>query len=387
MKTNAPASANARPPGCSDAPETVHDVKAQHSDTAGTYYVAADGTDTANTLGLDYRALAAELPYTGPILDVHTHVGTPEAAKLFLEVADLFGVERTYTMTGLDNARRLHPEFGERIKFICVPDYMKRETPGTFTTQWLKDIESFRKEFGSKVIKFWCAPRGRDFAEMSSDSEAADAMLLDSPIRKRGMKLAYDLGYRVFMTHVGDPDTWFATDYANASRYGTKLEQFEPLEAALDEYADVTWIGAHMGGYPEDLDWLQGMLDRHPNYVVDTSACKWQIRELSKQPEKFKAFCQRNPGRVLFGTDIVANQHMNNSIGFDLFASRFWTLRTMIETLYDGPSPIVDPDLHKVDPSVPKHSTTQLRGANMEGELLKQLYYVNAKRILESADG
>lgn len=372
------------PSGSSAPPAAAPTPAALHSAVAGTYYVAPDGADAANTLGLDYRALAAELPYTGPIIDVHTHVGTPEAAKLFLEVADLFNVERTYTMTGLDNARVLHPEFSERIKFICVPDYMKKDTPGTFTTQWLKDIEAFRHELGSKVIKFWCAPRGRDFAEMSPDPADADAMLLDSPIRKQGMKLAYDLGYRVFMTHVGDPDTWFATDYADASRYGTKLQQFEPLEAALDEYADVTWIGAHMGGYPEDLDWLQGMLDRHPNYVVDTSACKWQIRELSKHPSKFKAFCENNPGRVLFGTDIVANQHMGNSIGFDLFASRFWALRTMIETTYDGPSPIVDPDLHKVDPSVPKHSTTHLRGAALSGDLLQDIYYNNVKRILES---
>lgn len=343
--------------------------------------------DPANTLGLDYRALAERFAYRGSIIDCHTHVGTPEAAKLFFEVADLFNVQRTYTMTGLDNARRLHPEFGDRLKFICVPDYMKRETPGTFTTQWLKDIEAFRKEFDSRVIKFWAAPRGRDFAEQSPDPADADAMKLDSPIRKHGMKLAYDLGYRVFMTHVGDPDTWFQTDYADASRYGTKLEQFKPLEAALDEYADVTWIGAHMGGYPEDLAWLQGMLDRHPNYVVDTSACKWQVRELSKHPRKFRAFCEKNPGRVLFGTDIVANQHMNNSIGFDLFASRFWALRTLLETGYDGPSPIVDPDLHKVDPSVPEDSTAHLRGAKM-GEapsLLEDIYFNAAAGILETA--
>ncbi|MBB6428751.1 amidohydrolase family protein [Algisphaera agarilytica] len=378
MKSNSPAQEN---PAASAHAQPV----AGYSDTAGTYYPAPESADPANTLGLDYRALAAELSDTGPIIDVHTHVGTPEAAELFLEVADLFQVERTYTMTGLDNARVLHPDFGERIKFICVPDYLKKDTPGTFTTQWLKDIEAFRHEFDSQVIKFWCAPRGRDFAEMTPDPEAADAMLLDSPIRKQGMKLAYDLGYRVFMTHVGDPDTWFATAYADADRYGTKLQQFEPLEAALEEYRDVTWIGAHMGGYPEDLDWLQGMLDRHPNYVVDTSACKWQIRELSKHPEAFKAFCQRNPGRVLFGTDIVANQHMNNSIGFDLFASRFWAVRTMIETLYDGPSPIVDPDLPKVDPAVPNPSTTHLRGAGIGGDLLRDMYFNNTARIIEGA--
>ncbi|NJN37234.1 MAG: hypothetical protein HC794_09590 [Nitrospiraceae bacterium] len=134
-------------------------------------------------------------------------------------------------MTGLVNARALHPRFGEHIKFICVPDYEQRDKVGTFTTQWLDDIKAFRHELGSGVIKFWAAPRGRDFATMSPDPEAADAMLLDSPIRKRGMKLAYDLGYRVFMTHVGDPDTWFQTTYKDASRYGTKADQYPALEA------------------------------------------------------------------------------------------------------------------------------------------------------------
>ncbi|MEE9403335.1 MAG: amidohydrolase family protein [Algisphaera sp.] len=336
----------------------------------------------ANTLGLDYRALAAELPFRKPIIDAHTHVGTPKAAKLYCEVADLFGVTLTYTMTGFENARRLHPDFGDRLKFICVPDYLKKETPGTFTTQWLKDIVAFREDLGSTVIKFWAAPRGRDFAEMSPDPADADAMKLDSPIRKQGMKLAYDMGYRTFMTHVGDPDTWFQTTYANAARYGTKADQFKPLEAALDQYHDVTWIGAHMGGWPEDLDWLQAFMDRHPNYVVDTSACKWQVRELSKQPQRFKTFCEANPDRVLFGTDIVADENMNNSIGFDLFASRYWALRTLLETSYDGPSPIVDPDLHKVDPAIDEHATAHLRGAELNNATLQNIYHDAAVSVL-----
>ncbi|NJN37233.1 MAG: amidohydrolase family protein [Nitrospiraceae bacterium] len=143
-----------------------------------------------------------------------------------------------------------------------------------------------------------------------------------------------------------------------------------------------------MGGWPEDLDWLQGFMDRHPNYVVDTSAAKWQIRELSKHPARFRRFCEANPGRVLFGTDIVANERMGNSIGFDLFASRFWALRTLMETDYDGLSPIVDPDLNQVDPAVSKQATAQLRGAALPETLLKKIYWENAARVLgvESTD-
>ena len=331
-------------------------------------------------LGLDYRAEATRLPHGGPIIDVHTHVTSPDAAELYLEVAALYGIVKTFTMTGLGPAREVAKVAGDAIEFMCVPNFLERDKPGTFTTQWLDDIRAFREEFGCRVLKLWVAPRSRDLAEETPGLDPDD-MKLDSLLRRRGIERAYDLGYRVFMTHVADPDTWFATAYADADRYGTKPQQYEPLEKLLAEFRDVTWIGAHMGGTPENLDFLQGLLDRHPNYVVDTSACKWQIRELSKHPDRFRRFVEGNPGRVLFGSDIVASRQMDQ-VGFDLFASRWWALRTLMETAYDGPSPIVDPDLHRVDPSVPEDATAHLRGAALPQRLLQDLYFGNTQALL-----
>jgi amidohydrolase family protein len=324
----------------------------------------------ANRLGLDYRAEAKRFAYTGPIIDIHTHIGTPDAARLYFQIAELFGVTKTVSMTKLENIDAITSEFGDRIEFIAVPNYEAAHEPGTFTTDWLVRMEKFREK-GCRIIKFWAAPRGRDLHD--------EAFHMDSPVRKESIQLAYDLGYRIFMTHVGDPDTWFATKYTDPRKYGTKREQFEPLEDLLSEYHDVTWIGAHIGGSPEDLDFVQGMLDRHPNYVLDTSAAKWQVRELSKHPDRFRAFCERNLGRVLFGTDIVAN---GKNLDFDLYASRYWALRTLIETNYDGQSPIVDPDLNMVDPSLDEKSTANLRGAGIDGETLKAVYHDAAARIL-----
>ncbi len=325
----------------------------------------------ANRLGLDYRREAARFRYRGPIWDVHTHINTRHTAELYFEVADLYGIEHTFSMTQLEHVDEIREAFGDRIEFIAVPNYLAKDEPETFTTDWLRRIKAFRAK-GSRVIKFWSAPRGRDMA--------SDALLLDSPIRREGMRLAYELGYRVFMTHVGDPDTWFQTRYRDATKYGTKRQQFEPLERLLDEYADVTWIGAHMGGWPENLGFIQEMLDRHPNYVLDTSATKWMVRELSRRPDEFRAFCQRNAGRVLFGSDIVA---ADDNREFDVYASRYWALRTLMETDYDGPSPIVDPDLPMLDPSLPKTATAHLRGAAMSGDVLEQVYVGAAKRVFE----
>ncbi|XAM00753.1 amidohydrolase family protein [Phycisphaeraceae bacterium D3-23] len=341
----------------------------------------------ANRLGLDYKREAGAFGYAGPITDIHTHVSSPESARVFFEAADDYGIDHVWTMTGLDNALRntaeLEPALRDRLHYIAVPDYAKRDDPGTFTTQWHRDIESFY-ELGSRIMKLWAAPRARDFA--------GDDLLLDSPNRLEGIRLAYDAGYRIFMTHVGDPDTWFQTVYADAARYGTKPQQFEPLAKLLDQYHDVTWIGAHMGGNPEDLDWLHGFLEAHPNYVVDTSATKWQIRELSKHPKRFVEFVEANPGRVLFGSDIVASADNYRTPGdggpeaggggYDLYASRYWALRTVIETGYQGSSPIVDPDLSKVDPSVDPLATADLAGASMPKTLLQSLYHGNAAAIL-----
>ena len=317
----------------------------------------------ANTLGIDYRAAAARFSYRGPIIDVHTHLMDAAAADAWAAVADLFGVTTTWSQTPLPQVPAIRERHGDRIRFIAVPNYAERDrSPTTFTSDWIDAIRRFA-EMGCTMVKLWAAPRGRDFSEH---------LRLDSPIRVAGVRLAIDYGMQV-MVHVADPDTWFATKYADVKRYGRKREHYAPLERLLDQYPDVLFLAAHMGGSPEDLDFLQGLLDRHANLHVDTSATKWMVRELSKHPLDFRVFCRRNPGRVHFGTDIVANAE--NAGDFDLHASRYWALRTLLETDHDGPSPIVDPDLHLVDPQVPEHATARLRGAALDDATLRSVYH------------
>ncbi len=324
-----------------------------------------------NRLGLDYRAEAERLPWRGGIWDVHTHIADPAAAERYFEAASLYGVERVWTMTQLEQVDAIRDAFGDRIAFIAVPNYEAKDEPDTFTTDWLRRIEGFAKK-GCKVCKFWAAPRGVDFAP---------GLALDSPVRREGMRLARDAGM-MFMTHVADPDTWFATRYQDSAKYGTKAEHHAVFERMLDEFGDVTWIAAHMAGNPEDLDHLQGLLDRHANLYLDTSATKWMVRELSKHPGEFLAFCKRNPGRVLFGSDVVASPNDPDERWFDLYASRYWALRTLYETGYDGPSPIVDPDIAMVDPTQAEDSTARLCGAGFDEGTLRWVYRDAAKRVL-----
>ena len=327
----------------------------------------ASPINDANRLGIPYRAEAARLPWPGRITDVHVHISNLESAQLFFEAADVFNIDRVWTQSPLEQVDALKAAFPGRIEFIAIPNYMARSNPDTFGTDWLKRIDSFHEK-GARMAKFWAAPRGRDFS---------DTFYLDHPTRIAAMKHARSLGMK-FMTHVADPDTWFQTVYKDSSRYGTKASHYDTLEKMLDMFHDVPWLGAHMAGDPEHLDRLQYLLDRYPHFYVDTSATKWMVRELSKHPAQLRDFVRRNPGRVLFGTDIVTA----TTGDFDLYASRFWALRTLYETDYDGPSPIVDPDLHLVDPSLPRESTAMLRGAAIDPTSLGFVYHAAADRFL-----
>lgn len=156
-----------------------------------------------------------------------------------------------------------------------------------------------------------------------------------------------------------------------------------------------------MGGWPEDLDFLDGLLDRHPNLVLDASATKWIVREISRHPrERVLQFFTRWRDRLLFGSDIVtSNAHLTETPGgtemeskaqsresaFDLYASRYWALRTLWETDWTGRSPIADGDLALVDPSRSPKDSPMLRGVKLPRELLLPFFRGNAQRILREA--
>ena len=325
--------------------------------------------NAANRLGLDYRIEASMLPFSGTIYDIHTHLNTVESAGFYMEVARLYGVSRVWSMTPLECIDQFRAVFGDQVEFIAAPHHVAMDDEQTFTRELLDRIEAFAAK-GAKICKFWAAPRSLDRSPL---------MALDSKPRWEAMRLARSLGM-IFMCHVGDPDTWFATHYRDRNQYGNKESHFSKLRRALDEFGDVPWIVAHMGGWPERLDIIQDLFDQYPRYYVDCSATKWMVRELSRHGDAFADFCRRNRGRILFGTDLVVN---DENMDFDHYASRFWSLRTLLETDYDGPSPIVDPDLAMMDPSLSEDSTARLHGMNMQPAILELLYAGAAAKLLE----
>jgi hypothetical protein len=144
------------------------------------------------------------------------------------------------------------------------------------------------------------------------------------------------------------------------------------------------------------------MLARFPNLHLDTSATKWMVRELSRhEPTARQVFFRKWQGRLLFGSDIVTrNNHLHEegndaeekksaspAEAYELYASRYWALRTLFETSYTGPSPIADPDLHLVDPDTfGPEAAPMLRGAAFSLPLLKSFYHDAPAKLLEGIE-
>ncbi len=310
-----------------------------------------------NLLNLDFRRPIPRPKVSGITIDFHCHLHAARHAQPWFEAADHYGIDCFITMSPLEEALGLQRDWPGRIHFIAVPKW--GDWHAGFIDEWLKRIEAFYN-IGSRIVKFWFAP----------PAIGERGWRLDSPMFAPLLREARDRKMAV-MTHVGDPQIWYDTKYADTAKYGARDDHYQMWENVLNEYPGVPWIGAHMGGNPEDLNRLQGLLDRHPNLNFDCSATRWQAREISARREEAREFFIRNQDRILFGTDQVSN----NERGFDFLASRLWVHRKLWETAYIGPSPILDPDL-------PPDKQPPIRGLALPDQCLQKLYHDNPLKLL-----
>jgi hypothetical protein len=331
-----------------------------------------------NVTGIDY-ADRRHLRYQGPIIDFHAHVmmtrpgdpptgpplgkgpgATIEQAETMLDVGSEFGIHQTVTMCPPDDIEPLRERFGERLAFNAM---INKKTLDESDDQVCRTLDRFL-ELGTKVVKLWSAPRGRE-----------RGLVVDAPWRIEAIKRARSAGVRLVMVHVADPDAWFRTVYTDVAKYGTKPDQYVGLERMMNLFPDLIWVGAHMAGDSEHPDHLQALLENYPQFYIDTSATKWQVREVSPRAHAHRNLLTHFAGRFLFGTDLVTRHHLVR----EHYASRYWCQRTLWESAWAGPSPIADADY---TPPEGGPVTPMLRGVSLPDEVLEMVYFRNAERLL-----
>jgi predicted TIM-barrel fold metal-dependent hydrolase len=334
-----------------------------------------------NVTGHDYSK-RDHFTYSGPpIIDIHTHVtmtssedkpagpaggwgekGSSDSAAMMLEVGAEFGIGLTVSMCPPQDVAPLRARLGDRLLF----NGMINKKPDEPDDAAYRNLDQFLAA-GVEIVKLWSAPRGRE-----------RGLLIDAPWRLEALRRAYKAGVRIVMVHVGDPDVWWTHTYQDTAKFGTKPDQYPPFMRTIELFPEFAWIGAHMGGDPEHPDHLEAMLERHPNLYFDTSATKWQVREVSPRRDAIRSLICRHPTRFLFGTDLVTRHGLTR----EHYVSRYWCQRTLWESTWEGPGPIADPDFQTTEGG-PR--TPTLRGVGLPPDVLRRVYVENARHLLSLA--
>jgi hypothetical protein len=307
-----------------------------------------------NRLNLNFRNPIPRPKVKGPVIDFHTHLLAARHARSWFEAGDHYGMDAYVTMAPLEEALGLARDWPGRIQFIAIPRWQEHNYD-----DWRRRIDGFYN-LGSRIIKFHMAPGTMHSRKWRLDSPEIRGIITDAVAR--GM---------IIMSHVGDPDTWYHGKYSDAKTYGTRDEHYRIWEDVMASISPHPWLGAHLGGNPEDLPRLQSLLDRFPSLYLDCSATRWMVREISARRDAARDFLIRNQDRIIFGSDQVSGDDR----GFDFLASRWWCHRKLWETAYIGPSPILDPDLHE-------DNQPTLRGLALPDVVLQKLYHDNGVRLL-----
>ncbi len=290
-------------------------------------------------------------------MDVHVHIARQRVEEL-VDAARIYGVRKILGVCTLEQGLRHRDRFPDQILIATTLLWDHRSDPAQFAAENQRLLaRAAANDVG--VVKLWFAPRIYPRFE---------GLHLDAPLLDPVFEAIAEHRLNV-LVHIADPDLWFVQKYADVATYGTKGDQYPQLEARLAQYPTVRFLAAHLGGHPEDLDHLGRLLERYPNLSLDTSATRWMVRELGRQPDAARAFFTRYAGRVLFGTDQVVRDESEP----ERYAVRYWIHQMFWETDLVCELPIDDPDVV---------GTPMLRGINLPADVLERIYWETGVRWL-----
>ncbi|MFI6394199.1 amidohydrolase family protein [Nonomuraea sp. NPDC050547] len=257
-----------------------------------------------------------------PVVDAHTHLGrwlSEDGDWMVKDVPALLAEMDTLNvraMVNLDgrwgrelaaNLERYDAAHPGRFATFCHVDWSQAAEPG-FGERLAAQLRASVAE-GAAGLKVW-----KDVGLRVRDHRGELVMLDDVRLGPL-WAAAGELGIPIAL-HTADPVAFFEPVDERNERLeqlaahpgwvfsGPEFPPFERLieamETMIGTHPATTVIGVHAGCWPENLAWVGGMLDEHPNFHIDIAA---RLAELGRAPRAARELIMRHPGRVLFGTD------------------------------------------------------------------------------------
>ncbi len=177
------------------------------------------------------------------------------------------------------------------------------------------------------------------------------------------------------MIHTADPAAFFTPLDKNNERWhelnshpnwlfhGEKFPARNELLAqrnrVIARHPKTTFIGAHFGNNPEDLETVGKWLDQYPNFYIDIDA---RISELGRQPYSARKFFIKYQDRILFGTDTTPK--------VDAYRLYYRFLET-------------DDEYFDTAESHHRQGFWMIYGIFLPKPVLEKIYYANAAKLLK----
>jgi predicted TIM-barrel fold metal-dependent hydrolase len=254
-----------------------------------------------------------------PVIDVHNHLGggaetlTAERVSRYLKEMDDAGVR---TVVNLDGG------WDQRLQETIAA--LDTAHPGRFLTFALINFKDFDEDgWGEREAarlrrSFEAGAKGLKFHKslgLTYRDREGKLLQIDDPRLDPVWKVCGQMK-RPVMIHTSDPAAFFTpldrynerwhelNDHPNWLFHGEKFpsrdELLEQRNRVIARHPETTFIGAHFGNNPEDLETVATWLEQYPNFHVDIDA---RISELGRQPYSTRRFFIKYQDRVLFGTD------------------------------------------------------------------------------------
>jgi predicted TIM-barrel fold metal-dependent hydrolase len=318
-----------------------------------------------------------------PAIDAHNHLGEPfgggwdkKPLKELIDLLDEAGVSHYVDLDGgwgeevlnkhLDLFKTPAPE---RFQVFGGIDWGQWQEKREAFPEWAAKRLQLQKNRGAQGLKIW-KPFGLHVKDHHDRLVKVDDLRL-SPVWEAAGELDLPV-----LIHVADPVAFFDPvdetnerweelgehpDWAFTSPpFPPFMEILEGLKNLVRRHKNTTFIGAHVGCYGENLEWVGRMLDECPNYCIDISA---RAGELGRQPYSARKFLIKYQDRVLFGSDM----------GPDLEAYRLYY--RFLET--------DDEYFNYNTGEIPAQGRWYVSGMYLPESVLKKIYRENAMKVLK----
>jgi len=345
------------------------------------YKSAADAEQKKTLLLRDFKPVSMLHVSVHPVekakfyvIDVHNHIN--DAARIddhmpperVLEVMERTNVKTIVILTGM---------WGEKLQGVI--DEMVKPYPGRFMVftqlDWSKvDDPNFGAEMATQIRD--SVSRGARGLKLLKDlglgvrDKDGKLLAIDDARLDPAWEECGRLGIPVFI-HSGDPEAFFLPIDATNERYEELIEHpdwsfygrdYPSLQSLMEarnrvfaKHPHTTFVSLHMG-WPENLDWVQSMLDKYPNVMVEFGA---REAELGRQPRRTRDLFMKYQDRIMFGTD--------NGVTEEMYRNNFRWLETSDEYFdYWGS---------------PGQGRFTISGLALPDDVLEKIYHKNAEHL------